>query len=85
MSEDDLQKLKKSKQKNLNVGELYAAVYKGTIKAKSLEAPGATHLVQRVKLSFAGNVPDDGIKIETDNCYIYLEIECSQPLTPQVK
>lgn len=34
MSEEDLQKLKKSKPKNLNVGELYPAVYKGIIKAK---------------------------------------------------
>lgn len=56
------------------MGELYPAIYKGTIKAKALEAPGATHLVQRVKFAFAGQIPDDGIKIETDNCYIYLEI-----------
>lgn len=63
MSEEDLQKLKKSKPKNLNIGELYPAVYKGIIKAKHLEVPGATSLVQRVKLSFAGTVPDDGIKI----------------------
>ena len=34
MTEDDLQKLKKSKPKNLNIGELYAAVYKGTLDTK---------------------------------------------------
>ena len=63
MSEDDLQKLKKSKPKNLNIGELYPAVYKGIINAKDLEKPGSNYLSQRVKIAFGGTVPDDGIKI----------------------
>ena len=82
MSEDDLQKLKKSKPKNLNIGELYPAVYKGIIDSKALEKPGSTHLSQRIKITFGGSVPDDGIKIESDNCYIYLDLQFSQPLTP---
>lgn len=58
-----MQKLKKSKPKNLNIGELYAAVYKGFLDTSALNKPGALRISQRVKVSFSGNVPDDGVKI----------------------
>lgn len=82
MVEEEVQKLKKSKPKTLNLGELYNAVYKGKINLKELAKPGVTNFTQRVKISFECELPDECIKIEADSCYIYIEVTSSVPLTP---
>lgn len=56
-SEDDIAKLKKAKPKNLNLGELYAAKYKGKVDVSGLATPGATKIVKRVPILFAGEIP----------------------------
>lgn len=63
MSKDEIEKLIKSKPKNLNVGELYAAEYKGKIDMKKLQVPGCTNFVQRIKVEFSGEVPEGNVKI----------------------
>lgn len=72
MVEEEIQKLKKSKPKNLNVGELYCAVYRGKVDLKQLAKPGCTTFYQRIKIDFSGDLPDECIKIEADNCYVFL-------------
>lgn len=74
-TEEDMAKLKKSKPKNLNLGELYAAKYRGRVDVSGLAAPGATKLLKRVPLQFSGDVPAECIKIESDKCYALIEVE----------
>lgn len=56
-SEDDLAKLKKAKPKNLNLGELYPAKYKGKVDVSGLANPGATKIIRRVPIQFVGEIP----------------------------
>lgn len=44
MSEEEIGKLKKSKPKNLNLGELYAAKYRGYVDLHELNRPGAVRI-----------------------------------------
>jgi predicted Zn-dependent protease len=52
------------------------------VEASGLATPGATKLVKRVGLQFAGEVPAECIKIESDKCYALVEVELQQPLNP---
>ena len=63
MNKEELEKLIKSKPKNLNVGELYAANYQGVINMKKLQTPGLTSFSERIKLEFDGEVPEGSVKI----------------------
>lgn len=56
-------KLKKSKSKTLNLGELYEAKYRGSIDLSDLKIPGCKSVVKRVKLESFGEIPADGVKI----------------------
>lgn len=85
MNEDDIAKLKKSKPKALNLGELYAAKYRGKINLNELNQPGVQKLHQRVHLAFAGDLPAECVKIEADKCYVLVEISLSEPLNPLVE
>lgn len=62
-TEDDIAKLKKGKPKNLNLGELYAAKYKGKVDLSGLAVPGAKKTVKRVPIHFGGEIPPECIKI----------------------
>ena len=44
MNEEDIAKTKKSKPKNLNIGELYSAKYTGNVNMKCFETPGCCKL-----------------------------------------
>ena len=50
MNKEEVEKLIKSKPKNLNVGELYAANYEGTVNMSKLQTPGLTNFAERIKL-----------------------------------
>lgn len=85
MGEEDIAKTKKSKPKSLNVGELYEAKYKGTIDMSEFQNPGSTATSQRIKVKFNQEMPEDGVKIDAENCYVFIEICFSEPLNPIVE
>jgi hypothetical protein len=66
------------------LGELYEAKYRGTIDLKELQIPGGQSLNQRIKLEFFGDMPADGVKIETENAYVMVEVSVDKPLSPEV-
>lgn len=84
-SEEDIAKLKKSKPKGLNLGELYPAIYKGKLNLEELSVPGLSSTTQRVPLQFSGDLPADCVRIDTDKCYALVEITLSQPINPLVQ
>lgn len=51
---------------------------------KELQIPGGQSLIQRIKLEFFGDMPADGVKIETENAYVMVEVSVDKPLSPEV-
>lgn len=47
--------------------------------------PGASSTLQRVPLTFSGELPPDCVKIDLEKSYALVEIVLSQPINPLVK
>lgn len=56
-NEEEVARIKKSKPKNLNLGELYAAKYKGKLDLTKLNQPGVSKIVQRVPIAYSMEIP----------------------------
>jgi hypothetical protein len=50
VSEDEIAKMKKSKPKGLNLGELTKLTFKGKLTLEAFRTPGCDQITQRIKL-----------------------------------
>lgn len=85
INEEEIAKMKKAKPKGVNLGELTKIMFKGKLSLEPLRTPGCDSLSQRIKLQqVEESLPADAPKYEIKDCYAYLCIQVSPPLTPLV-